>query len=70
MLTGFGGLVMRNIVRVVRDGSIKGVTSPYAWMTIQLPSDAAMLAFDFQVTGDPVVCAINNQNLFSSTLSF
>ena len=33
-----------------------------------------ILAFDFQVTGDPVddcvVCAINNQNLFSLPLKF
>ena len=76
-LASYSGILMRNIRtgnRVGRDGSIHGVTSPYAWMTIQLPSDAGMLAFDFQVTGDPVddcvVCAINNQNLFSLPLKF
>ena len=43
-------------------------------MTITLPPDAGMMALDFKITGDPVndcvVCAINNQNLFTLPLKF
>ena len=41
----------------------------YAWMTVHVPANAAFLAFDFTVTGQPnadcIVCAINNQNVFN-----
>ena len=41
----------------------------YAWLTVSVPQNAGFLAFDFTVTGDPkddrIVCAINEQNVFS-----
>ena len=47
---------------------------PQAWFPIQVPDDAAFLVFDFTVTGDPVddqiVCAINEQNLFTLPARF
>ena len=40
-----------------------------AWVTVKVPADAGLMAFDFTVTGDPqddsVACAINDQNLFT-----
>lgn len=47
---------------------------PQAWVPVQVPEDAAFLAFDFTVTGDPsddqIVCAINEQNLFTLPARF
>ena len=46
----------------------------YAWVTVQVPPDAGMMAFDFTVTGEPaddkIVCAINEQNVFSLAAKF
>lgn len=46
----------------------------YAWITVAVPSDAGMMAFDFTVTGDPVddkiACAINDQNVFTLSAKF
>ena len=46
----------------------------YAWLTVTVPENAGFLAFDFTVTGDPrddrVVCAINEQNVFSLAAKF
>ena len=48
--------------------------APNAWMTIHVPKDAGMMAFDFTVTGDPVddriACAINGQNVFTLAAKF
>ena len=76
-LQSLSGLLLKNSEApavLARGPNNGGVVSPYAWMTVTLPSDAALLAFDFKVTGDPVedcvVCAINEQNLFSLPLKF
>ena len=46
----------------------------YAWLTVDVPAGAGFLAFDFTVTGDPksdrIVCAINEQNVFSLAAKF
>lgn len=46
----------------------------HAWFTVNVPEDAAMLAFDFTVTGDPVedkiACAVNDQNIFTLPAKF
>lgn len=46
----------------------------YAWVSVQVPPDAGMMAFDFTVTGEPVddkiVCAINDHNVFSLAAKF
>ena len=46
----------------------------YAWITVTVPADAGMMAFDFTVTGDPVedkiACAINDQNVFTLPAKF
>ena len=46
----------------------------YAWMTVHVPADAGLLAFDFTVTGQPaedrIVCAINDQNVFNLPAKF
>ncbi len=43
--------------------------SPSAWMSVKVPANAAMMVFDFTVTGDPaedsVACAVNGTNVFS-----
>jgi len=45
-----------------------------AWITVNVPADAGMMAFDFKVTGEPVddevVCAINGQNVFALPAMF
>lgn len=45
-----------------------------AWITVTVPADAGMMAFDFKVTGEPVddevVCAINGQNIFALPAMF
>lgn len=42
---------------------------PSSWLTVTVPEDAGMMAFDFKVTGEPeddeIVCAINGQNIFA-----
>jgi hypothetical protein len=52
----------------------EAVSGPAAWFTIDVPADAAFMAFDFTVTGDPVddrlACAINEQNLFTLPAAF
>jgi hypothetical protein len=49
-------------------------TPPQAWVPVRVPADAAFLAFDFTVTGDPgddqIVCAVNEQNLFTLPARF
>jgi hypothetical protein len=52
-----------------------GANQPaYAWLTVNVPANAGFLAFDFTVTGDPrddrIVCAINEQNVFSLAAKF
>ena len=46
----------------------------YMWMTVNVPANAGMMAFDFTVTGDPVddriACAVNDQNVFSLAAKF
>lgn len=45
-----------------------------AWVTVNVPADAGMMAFDFTVTGDPLddrlACAINDQNVFTLPAKF
>jgi hypothetical protein len=46
----------------------------YAWVTVTVPANAGLMAFDFTVTGDPVddriACAVNGQNLFTLPAKF
>lgn len=46
----------------------------HAWFTVDVPKDAAMLAFDFTVTGEPVkdkiACAVNDKNVFALSAKF
>ncbi len=46
----------------------------YAWITLNVPADAGLMAFDFTVTGDPqedrIACAINDQNVFTLPAKF
>ena len=46
----------------------------YAWVTVAVPADAGLMAFDFTVTGDPqedkIACAINDQNVFTLPAKF
>lgn len=50
------------------------ISQPQAWVPMRIPANAAFLAFDFAVTGDPVddqiACAINEQNLFTLPARF
>ena len=64
---------------VLADGQKRPVTSqdslsPSAWITVVVPADAAVMAFDFTVTGDPqedkIACAINDQNVFTLPAKF
>ncbi len=45
-----------------------------AWVTVKVPADAGLMAFDFTVTGDPqedsIACAINDQNVFTLPAKF
>ncbi len=47
---------------------------PYAWVTVPVPANAGLMAFDFTVTGDPVddriACAVNGQNIFTLPAKF
>ena len=46
----------------------------YAWVTVAVPAEAGLMAFDFTVTGDPqedkIACAINDQNVFTLPAKF
>ncbi len=46
----------------------------YAWVTVTVPPNAGLMAFDFTVTGDPVddriACAVNGQNVFTLPAKF
>ena len=46
----------------------------HAWMTVNVPANAGLMAFDFTVTGDPqedsVACAVNGQNVFTLPAKF
>ena len=46
----------------------------YAWLTVNVPANAGMIAFDFTVTGDPVddsiASAVNGQNIFTLPAKF
>ena len=60
---------------VQTDAAPAAVGQPaYAWMTVHVPANAAFLAFDFTITGQPnadcIVCAINNQNVFNLPAQF
>ena len=48
--------------------------APYAWVTVNVPANAGLMAFDFTVTGDPVddriACAINGQSVFALAAKF
>ena len=45
-----------------------------AWMTVSVPANAGLMAFDFTVTGEPqedcVACAVNGQNVFALPAKF
>ena len=47
---------------------------PYAWVTINVPANAGLMAFDFTVAGNPVndriACAINGQSVFALAAKF
>lgn len=49
-------------------------TPAYAWINVDVPQMAGMMAFDFTVTGDPVddriVCAIGGENIFNLPARF
>ena len=58
-----------------RDASPSSPGQPAnAWMTVHVPANAGLMAFDFTVTGEPqedcVACAINGQNVFSLPAKF
>ena len=67
---------MAKTLSLLEAAPMSGGTSsePAAWFTIQVPADAAFIAFDFKVTGTPVddriACAINDQNLFTLPAAF
>lgn len=46
----------------------------FAWMTVDVPEDAYLMAFDFTVSGDPqqdlIVCAVDDQNVFTLPARF
>lgn len=46
----------------------------HAWLTVDVPDDAGMMAFDFTVTGEPgedkIACAINDKNIFTLPAKF
>ena len=46
----------------------------YAWMTVNVPANAGLMAFDFTVTGEPaddcMACAVNGQNVFTLPARF
>ena len=46
----------------------------YAWLTVNVPSEAGLMAFDFTVMGDPqedrIACAINDLNVFALPAKF
>ena len=48
--------------------------APRAWMTVNVPTNAGMMAFDFTVTGEPgedsLVCAVNGTNVFTLPAKF
>jgi hypothetical protein len=48
---------------------VGGGNVPMAWVPLQIPANAATMAFDFTVAGDPVgdvlVCGLGTNNLFS-----
>jgi hypothetical protein len=52
-----------------RGTSVLAGQPAYAWVSLKVPANAALMAFDFTVTGDPkedfVVCAVNGQNVFN-----
>ena len=59
-------------------GGVAGVAATsqpaYAWVSVAVPADAGLMAFDFKVTGDPqddvIACAINEQNVFTLPARF
>jgi hypothetical protein len=60
--------------RMPRSGGGSAGQPACAWMTVQVPPDAGLMAFDFTVTGDPVedsiACAVNGQNVFALQAKF
>ncbi len=48
--------------------------SPGVWLTVDVPENVALLAFDFTLHGDPqdacLVCAAGGENIFSTQLKF
>lgn len=63
----FGGLA--------RNAAAQAAGQPaHAWMTVNVPANAGLMAFDFTVTGDPmedyVACAVNGQNVFTLPAKF
>lgn len=65
------GLILRAPNRNLRDGDDE---APSAWVTLQIPANAGLMAFDFTVIGDPaedaVACAVGGTNLFNLPASF
>lgn len=53
----------------VPDGGDPTSTAAMAWLPIQLPENAMVMVFDFQISGDPmddvIVCGMGDTNLFS-----
>ncbi len=59
----------------LHDGEPGATNTPaYVWMPVFVPADAAVLVFDFTVSGEPkedgVACGINGTNLFSLQAKF
>ena len=61
--------------RAARNGLAASPGQPaHAWMTVNVPANAGLMAFDFTVTGDPqedsVACAVTGQNIFTLLAKF
>ena len=63
--------VLRLTLRSIPPSPLKddGEAQPMAWVPLLIPTNAAAMAFDFTVTGNPqddvLVCGIGTNNLFS-----
>ncbi|MGD0350836.1 MAG: carboxypeptidase regulatory-like domain-containing protein [Verrucomicrobiota bacterium] len=62
-------LQVRTGVHPLANSNDNSSLPPMVWLPIQIPANAAVMAFDFTVSGDPVndslVCGIGTNNLFS-----
>lgn len=69
------GILPGNLRRANASGENENTNSqPLIWLPIEVPSNAAVMAFDFSIEGDPVddllVCGIGDTNLFSLEAKF